>query len=129
MWPGNDVVDWVSWDVVQPGWVPRPGALDPRSWRPASSGSAGLFHDWLAHTRPHELGIDPGKPMMISEAGSVKDPGNPGRRATWYEPSRPFPQAPQRLKGIKAVALWDHSWSRTSCDYRFSATTRASSRP
>jgi hypothetical protein len=112
LWPGNDVVDWISWNVynqsgcgggqIQAGLeVSFRDALEP-------------FYDWV-HTQGPGLGIDPTKPMMISETGSVLYTDDPERTAAWYAA---VPAALSEFSQVKAVGLWD---SRTSdlCDYRF----------
>jgi hypothetical protein len=113
MWPGNDVVDWISWDVYNPSGC-RNGAIDPER-EVSFEQAARPFYDWVMHQGP-DVGIDTGKPMMISETGTVIYPGQPERAAAWYAA---IPGALERLKGIKAVTLWDHT-GQGSCDYRFS---------
>lgn len=113
LWPGNDFVDWVSWEAYNPAGC-RSGKLDPSRWT-SFEGSLVLFHRWLAE-HAARVGIDLAKPQMISEAGSVKDPSNPGRRATWY---RDIESSLARYPQIKAVGLWDHAGNNI-CDYRFS---------
>jgi hypothetical protein len=55
--------------------------------------------------------------MMISEAGSVVYPNDPGRTAAWYAE---IPSVLEKYPQIKAVGLWDHAGSTGTCDYRFS---------
>ena len=112
LWPGNDVVDWISWNVYNQsgcgGGQIRPeletsfqDALEP-------------FYTWLHSTGP-QLGIDPDKPVMISETGSVLYADDAERTAAWYAA---IPATLARFPQVKAVGLWD---SKTSdlCDYRF----------
>ncbi len=112
-WPGNDVVDWVSWESYNPAGC-RMGRLDPSRWV-SFEGSLLVFHQWLAE-HGARVGIDLAKPQMISESGSVKDPSNPARRATWYHD---IESSLARYPQIKAVGLWDHTGNNI-CDYRFS---------
>jgi hypothetical protein len=113
MWPGNDVVDWISWDVYNPSGC-RAGRIDPKL-EVSFEQAARPFYDWLVHAGA-DAGIDTGKPMMISETGTVVYPDDPQRAAAWYAA---IPEALERLKGIKAVSLWDHT-GQNLCDYRFS---------
>jgi hypothetical protein len=113
MWPGNDVVDWISWDVYNPSGC-RAGRIDPKL-EVSFEQAARPFYDWLVHAGA-DAGIDTGKPMMISETGTVVYPDDPQRAAAWYAA---IPGALERLKGIKAVSLWDHT-GQNLCDYRFS---------
>ncbi|MER7073565.1 hypothetical protein [Terrabacter sp. NPDC000476] len=112
-WPGNDVVDWVSWESYNPAGC-RAGRLDPSRWKSFEAALL-VFHDWLTKNGAR-VGIDLSKPQMISESGSVKDPSNPDRRAAWY---RDIESALSRYPQIKAVGLWDHTGNNI-CDYRFS---------
>lgn len=114
MWPGNDAVDWISWDVYNASGC-RTGPFQPSRWQSFES-SFDVFRTWLEAQGPR-LGIDLTKPMMISEAGSVADPKNPARRAEWYAE---IPAVLKQYPQVKAVTLWDRM-GNGSCDYRFNA--------
>ena len=111
-WPGNSDVDWISWDVYnQSGCLA--GSIDPARYESFREGMA-PFYSWV-HDAGSAVGIDPDKPMMISEAGSVVYPDDPQLTAQWYaEIPGVLAQYPQ----IRAIGLWDHTGNRL-CDYRF----------
>ena len=115
LWPGNDVVDWISWDVYNSSGC-RMGAVDPNRYV-SFKDSARLFYDWLMKHRL-TLGIDTSKPMMISEAGSVLYPQAMHRTAGWYAD---IPAVVRSMPQVKAVSLWDRE-GKPGCDYRFSGT-------
>jgi hypothetical protein len=112
LWPGNDYVDWISWDVYNASGCRR-GVIDPTR-HVGFEQAMRIFFDWLQTTGP-SMGIDLSKPMMISEAGSVIYPNDRRRSADWY---RQIPAVLQKYPQIKAIGLWDHTGQRT-CDYRF----------
>jgi hypothetical protein len=112
MWPGNDVVDWLSWEGYdfagcQSG---PPSASQSRSF----SDAVLPFYTYL-HDYGPAVGIDVEKPIMISEAGSAIASWtvNPA----WYqEIPRFLSQYPQ----IRAVGLWDHGDRVDTCTFQFS---------
>ncbi len=112
LWPGDDVVDWISWDVYNASGC-RAGSVDPHKYMTFEA-SMRIFYDWVREKGP-SLGIDVAKPMMISETGSVSYPDNPRRTAEWYAQ---IPSVLRAYPGIKAVGLWDHTGQK-ECDYRF----------
>lgn len=115
MWPGNDYVDWISWE-----------AYDRNDCQPGTSAghrtfaqAALPFLDWLQVHGP-AAGVDMGKPMMISEAGTARAvTGRPADPA-WYAG---IPAFLRQHHQIRAVTLWDHSGSSPGCDYRFAANS------
>lgn len=115
MWPGNDQVDWISWDVYNASGC-RTGTFRPERWQ-SFEASFEIFRSWLVREGPR-LGIDTNKPWMISEMGTVDDPGNPQRRIDWYEQ---VPQVLAKYPQVKAVSMWDHI-GNGACDYRFSGS-------
>jgi hypothetical protein len=112
LWPGNDVVDWISWDVYNASGC-RAGRIDVGRFTSFEQ-AAHVFYDWL-HATGRSQGIDPTKPLMISETGSVVYPDDPGRTASWYSA---IPAALRAMPGVRAVGLWDHA-GNAACDYRF----------
>ncbi|MBM6402078.1 glycoside hydrolase family 26 protein [Phycicoccus sonneratiae] len=112
MWPGNDVVDWISWDVYNAAGcrADRTSAERHVSFEESFS----VFHDWLEREGPG-LGIDVTKPKMLSETGSVVYPDDPSLTAQWYSE---MPDVLRRHPDVVAVGLWDHVGIQ-SCDYRF----------
>jgi hypothetical protein len=123
LWPGNDAVDWIGWNVYNASGC-RLG--DIRADRYVSfADSAKVFYDWLTQNRL-SLGIDTTKPMMISETGSVLYP-DAARTAAWY---RAIPNVLRTMPQVKAVSLFDHT-GNSACDYRVwrsPVTTQAVSR-
>lgn len=117
LWPGNDFVDWISWNVYNQSGC-EAGSIKPSLF---ASFEADLtpFYNWV-HTRGAALGIDPTKPMMISETGSVLYVDDPARTARWYSG---IPSTLTKYPQIKAVSLWDSKTSDT-CDYRFQRDPR-----
>ena len=112
MWPGDDVVDWISWDVYNASGC-RFDGTDVSRWS-SFADELDVFYTWLRREGP-AAGIDIRKPLMISEMGSIVYPDAPSRTADWYaEVSAVLEKRPE----IRAVGLWDHLGNR-SCDYRF----------
>lgn len=115
MYPGNDVVDWISWDVYNAAGC-RTGKFRSDRWQSFEE-SFDIFRTWLFTDGP-KLGIDTSKPLMISEMGTVDDPGDPQRRVDWY---KAVPQVLAKYPQVKAVGMWDHE-GNGGCDYRFSGS-------
>lgn len=113
MWPGNDVVDWLSWEGYDFAGC-QTGAPDIAVSQTFSSAVL-PFYTYL-HANGRAAGIDVEKPIMISEAGTAiassatQFPG-------WYqEIPRFLSQYPQ----IRAVGLWDHGDRVATCNFQFS---------
>ena len=81
MWPGNDQVDWISWNVYNQSGCPT-GTVDPAKYV-SFEDKMRIFYDWVTGQGPG-LGIDVSKPMMISETGSAKYPDDMSKTANWY---------------------------------------------
>jgi hypothetical protein len=113
LWPGNDVVDWISWNVYNQSGC-HSGTVDQDKFK-SFDDEVKPFHDFV-NKRGASIGMDSSKPMMISEAGSVRYPDAPELSADWYAA---IPTTLRDYPGIKAVALWD-SVAET-CDYDFDA--------
>ncbi len=111
LWPGNDVVDWISWNVYNGSGCAQ-SVLDPEQMETFGSRMR-IFYDFV-HERGPQIGMDPHKPMMISEAGSVDYPGDPRLGADWYAG---IPAVLRAYPQIKAVTLWDSTTA--TCDFRF----------
>lgn len=112
LWPGNDEVDWISWNVYNQSGCGS-GTIKPELYA-SFEDALKPFYDWVHATGP-SLGIDPDKPMMISETGSVLYSEDPARTASWYAE---IPTALAAYPQIKAVTLWDSKTS-DACDYTF----------
>jgi hypothetical protein len=110
LWPGNDAVDWIGWDVYNPSGC-RLGDVSPDRYV-SFADSARVFYSWLTDNQL-SLGIDTTKPMMISETGSVLY-ADAARTAAWYAA---IPGALRTMPQIKSVSLFDHT-GNSICDYR-----------
>ncbi len=111
LWPGNDYVDWLSWEAynmtncdTQPHW--KHVVSFEESLRPA--------YEWVQSEGPKH-GIDPDKPVMIGEMGTT----HIGARETreWYTA---IPEVLRRYERVRAVKVWDNKVS-PSCDFRIQA--------
>lgn len=74
LYPGDDVVDWVGYDVYN--WNGC-SATGPTSWSSVATQS----------TSVRTFAQNHGKPIMIAEWGSVEDTADPQRKATWLRDS------------------------------------------
>ncbi len=111
LWPGNDVVDWVSWNVYNQSGCAG-GAIDASKYVSFKDKML-IFYNWM-HEHGPDVGMDSSKPIMISETGSAQYPDDPQRSADWYAE---IPTTLQSYPQIKAVGLWA---SRDgTCNYRF----------
>ncbi|GGL35122.1 hypothetical protein H9L10_01410 [Phycicoccus endophyticus] len=114
LWPGNDVVDWISWNIYNQSGCrgEKPVVSKYESFR---TGIA-TFYDWVT-TEGAAQGIDATKPMMISEAGSAQYPDAPEESARWYAQ---IPDALRHYPQVKAVTLWASGGGGPNhCSYRF----------
>ena len=118
LWPGNDVVDWISWDVYNAAGC-RAGMVDLGKRQTFAEGLLPFFR-WL-HTNGTRYGIDTRKPLMISEAGSIQ--ADPTGSARWYEE---IPAVLREHPQIKAVTLWSGVGNGV-CDYVFTNDATLSS--
>jgi hypothetical protein len=110
LWPGNDVVDWISWNVYNGAGCAQGG--DPEKFE-SFEDRMRIFYDFVKR-RGNDIGMDPSKPMMISEAGSMAYAVDGSLAADWYAA---IPSALQKYPQIKAVTLWNSATE--SCDFRF----------
>jgi len=113
MWPGNDDVDWISWEAYNAS-ACRSGHIDASQFQ-GFAASALPFYSWLKVHGP-ALGIDTSKPMMISESASVVYQSDPGLTAQWY---RGIPAVLSSHPQIRAIGLWDRP-GNAACKYQFS---------
>jgi hypothetical protein len=109
LYPGNDAVDWISWDPYdsrgcQNGDV---GSDPPQTFAEI----ARPFYDWLATTGA-KSGISLDKPYMISETGSAYDPRDPQATAAFFAS---IPKGLRALPRIRAVTLWNQTAG--DCNY------------
>ncbi len=111
LWPGNDVVDWISWNVYNQSGC-HSGTVDQVKFK-SFADEVVPFYDFVKERGP-SIGMDPAKPMMISEAGSVRYADAPQLSADWYAA---IPTTLRKYPQIKAVALWDSVTD--TCNYDF----------
>jgi hypothetical protein len=111
LWPGNDVVDWISWNVYnQSGCA---GNNISTSKLVSFKDKMLVFYSWMKSQGPR-LGMDTSKPIMISETGSAQYPGDPKATADWYAG---IPSTLKAYPQIKAIGLWDSTDGY--CNYDF----------
>ena len=114
LWPGNDVVDWISWNVYNQSGC-KSGEISADKYI-SFSDKMRVFYDWVHHDGP-SLGIDTTKPMMISETGSARYVGDLAKTADWYAS---IPTVLQSYPQIRAVTLWASvDATDTACSYTF----------
>lgn len=100
LYPGSAYVDWVGYDPYNyfachgTGWLSFAQTVTP-------------FYRWLLS---HGFG---GKPLMLTEYGSVADPRDPSREADWY---RSIPAVLAGLPHIRAAIQWNAATD--GCDLR-----------
>jgi hypothetical protein len=116
LWPGNDVVDWISWNVYNQSGC-HSGTVDQDKFK-SFDDEVKPFYDFVSE-RGASIGMDSSKPMMISEAGSVRYPEAPELSADWYAA---IPNTLRSYPHIKAVALWDSVAG--TCNYDFDADSQ-----
>ncbi|MBR8741256.1 glycosyl hydrolase [Nocardiopsis sp. MG754419] len=115
LWPGNDYVDWISWEAynmtgcdIMPNWT------DVHSFEEALAPA----YEWIQQEGPRH-GIDATKPVMIGEMGTT----DIGARQTfdWYAE---IPEVLKRYERVRAVKVWDNKVS-DGCDFRIKANENA----
>ncbi|MQA93428.1 MAG: glycosyl hydrolase family 26 [Streptosporangiales bacterium] len=108
LWPGNDYVDWLSWEGY------NMSACRPEQKAVLSFDAAVRpMYDWVQRHGP-DHGIDRDKPVMISEMGTTSLGGH---TADWY---RAIPGTLRDLPRIRAVKLWNERVG--PCDFRLPVT-------
>lgn len=116
LWPGNDYVDWISWNVYNQSGC-HSGTVEEEKFK-SFDDELRPFYEFVSK-RGASIGMDRDKPMMISEAGSVRYADNPGLSADWYAA---IPTTLRNYPQIKAVALWDSV--ADTCNYDFDADSQ-----
>jgi len=116
LWPGNDVVDWISWNVYNQSGC-HSGSVEQSKFK-SFDDELKPFYDFVKH-RGRSIGMDSNKPMMISETGSVTYADAPDLTASWYAA---IPVTLRHYPQVKAVALWDSGSG--ACNYRFETDPR-----
>lgn len=115
LWPGNDYVDWISWEAYN-----MTGCDIMPHWTEVYSFEEALApaYEWVQEEGP-EHGIDPDKPVMIGEMGTT-DIGA-GETLQWYAD---IPEVLKRYERVRAVKVWDNKVS-DGCDFRINANDHA----
>ena len=115
LWPGNDYVDWISWEAYN-----MTGCDTMPHWTEVVSFEEALApaYEWIQREGP-EHGIDPTKPVMIGEMGTT-DIG-PQETFQWYAD---VPEVLKRYERVRAVKVWDNKVSE-GCDFRIGADRHA----
>jgi hypothetical protein len=104
-WPGDDYVDWVGADGF------NPGTCDGRSgWRDFGA----IFQAFYA------WGTAKGKPLMVSETGTVEDPADPGRKRAWFEDAAST--LARSMLQVRALVYFDQGGR---CDWRPDTSTQS----
>lgn len=101
LYPGNDVVDWISWEAYTQVGCPAYPTLSSRA---SFVQNVSPMYNWL-HSVGAQGGIDATKPIMISEYDATYNTPDPNVTANWYAGisaalQSSFPQ-------IKAIQKWD----------------------
>jgi len=110
VYPGNEYVDWLSWDPYNFAGC-QSGTIKPKQWKSFAE-TVQPFYDWLQNEGAR-AGIDKNKPYLLSEFGTVADPDDPSAAARWYAE---IPAALEKFPQIKALQLWNSKVE--DCDYR-----------
>ena len=97
-WPGDDYVDWIGADGF------NANGCDGRSgWRDFGR-IFKAFYAW---------GSLRGKPLIVSETGTVEDPTDPRRKAAWYADA--VSTLARSMPRVRAVVYFDQAGR---CDWR-----------
>ncbi len=119
MWPGNDYVDWISWNVYN-----QSGCMSDQTTTKkyvSFEDAMRVFYEFVQERGP-SIGMDVNKPKMISEAGSAKYPDDMALTAKWYSQ---IPEVLQKYPSVKAIGLW--SSVDGTCDYRIDQVPQVAS--
>ncbi|GAA3742377.1 hypothetical protein GCM10022402_22580 [Salinactinospora qingdaonensis] len=110
LWPGNDYVDWLSWEAYN-----MTGCEYHPTWDEVHSFERAMapMYEWVQTEGPNH-GIDPDKPVMIAEMGTVPIPRDPQAARRWYTE---IPEVLREYERVRAVQLWDGKTAPT-CDFR-----------
>jgi parallel beta-helix repeat protein len=104
-WPGDGYVDWIGADGF------NAGGCDGRSvWRDFGT-IFKAFYSW---------GSARGKPLIISETGTVEEPADPGRKAGWYVDAAST--VAWSMPRVRAVVFRDQAGR---CDWRPDTSARS----
>jgi beta-mannanase len=101
-YPGDAYVDWIGADGFN-GY----GCKGRRDWRDLGT----IFRDFYA------WGSAKDKPLMISETGSTEDPGQPGRKAGWFDAATRT--LATSMPNVRAFVYFD---ADASCNWRVTSS-------
>ncbi|WP_394329372.1 glycoside hydrolase family 26 protein [Nocardiopsis sp. CNR-923] len=114
LWPGDDHVDWISFEAYNMTGCPlMPKWTDVHTFEDALQPA----YEWFQNEGPGH-GIDPAKPIMIGELGTT-DIG-PRDTLRWYAD---IPDVLRRYERVRAVKVWDGEVA--GCDFRIGANEYA----
>jgi hypothetical protein len=109
LWPGRQYVDWISWDPYnwascrKDAWLSFAAMVRP-------------FYQWVTAQDFGNL------PLMLSEYGTVEDPHDSGRKASWFAgEGNTLAQFPR----LRALVYFNLPSPPASCDWQ--STTSAAS--
>jgi Right handed beta helix region len=97
-WPGDGYVDWIGADGF------NRGTCDGGSAWSSFETIFRAFYNW---------GSAKGKPLMVSETGTVEDAADPSRKSAWYADAAST--LARSMPGIRAVVYFDQGGR---CDWR-----------
>jgi parallel beta-helix repeat protein len=104
-WPGDGYVDWIGADGFNAN-----GCDGRTGWRDFGT----IFEAFYA------WGSVRGKPLIISETGTVEDPSDPGRKAAWYVDAAGT--LARSMPRVRAVVYFDRAGR---CDWRPDTSARS----
>lgn len=100
-YPGNDVVDWISWDPSNGGNC----RSDPTGWLSFSQITEADY-DFFSTTAPFDA-----KPLMLGAFATVEQPGNAAGKESWLVS---VPSQAAARPALKALVYFD---STSGCDF------------
>ena len=101
LYPGNDVVDWISWEAYTEVGCPENPTLGTAA---SFYKNVSPMYNWL-RTTGAASGIDASKPIMISEYDATYNTPDPSVTANWYHGM--VPALKTSFPNIKAIQKWD----------------------
>ncbi|NNE73633.1 MAG: calcium-binding protein [Acidimicrobiales bacterium] len=108
MYPGDDVLDWISWNPYN--WW---GCHSTGRWKSMKE-QARYFYDWARANHPN-------KPLFIGETGATEDWANPGRKAQWMrDMAQTIEEDYPRVRG---VVWFQHTVASGFCNRIWQSST------
>jgi hypothetical protein len=109
LWPGRQYVDWISWDPYN--WA----SCRKETWL-SFAAMVRPFYQWITAQDFGNL------PLMLSEYGTVEDPHDPGRKASWFSGEA---NALGQFPRLRALVYFNLPSPPASCDWQ--STTSSTS--